>query len=87
MSDMGYEPTDRDANAGHYEIRVQGQLGARWEDWFDGFTLTAEGRATVLSGYVIDQAQLHGVLRTLADLGLPLISVTPTTTTSADPTS
>ena len=84
---MVSEPNHPDPNAGRYEIRVRGQLGAGWADWFDGFALTTDGGTTVLSGHVIDQAHLHGVLRTLADFGLPLISVTPNTTTSADPTS
>ena len=59
-----------------YEIRVTGHLDSRWADWFDGFSLTcAADGTTVLAGRT-DQAGLHGVLRTLADLGLPLVSVT-----------
>lgn len=77
MSEM---PTTHRDGAGRYEIRVQGHLAPRWDDWFDGFTLTPESDgSTVLEGFVVDQAALHGVLRRLADLGLPLLSVTPAT--------
>lgn len=60
-----------------YEIRVRGRLGSRWAAWFDGMTLTAQGDGTTaIDGPVADQAALHGLLRTLRDLGLPLISLT-----------
>ena len=60
-----------------YEIRVQGHLHARWTAWFDGLTVTNESDGTtVLEGPVVDQAALHGLLRKLQDLGLPLLSVT-----------
>ena len=59
-----------------YEIRVKGHLQARWADWFDGLTLTQESDGTtVLSGSVVDQAALHGLLAKVRDLGLPLIAV------------
>jgi hypothetical protein len=60
-----------------YEVRVQGRLEPRWSTWFDGFTLTpgADG-TTVLTGTAVDQAALHGLLQSLRDLGLPLVSVT-----------
>ena len=63
-------------DSGRYEIRLEGHLASRWSAWFDGFTLTpgADG-TTVLTG-VVDQAALHGVLRKVADLGMPLISIT-----------
>ena len=59
-----------------YEIRLQGQLDAGWTDWFDGFRLT-EGNdgTTALTGTVVDQAALHGLLRRVGDLGATLISV------------
>jgi len=61
---------------GSYEIRLKGHLAARWADWFDGLTLTQESDGTtVLSGSVVDQAALHGVLGKVRDLGLPLIAV------------
>jgi hypothetical protein len=60
-----------------YEIRLAAQLDAGWDSWFEGFTLTqgAEG-STVLTGAVIDQAALHGVLRRVGDLGVVLLSIT-----------
>jgi len=59
-----------------YEIRVKGHLNARWADWFDGLTLTQESDGTtVLSGSLMDQAALHGLLGKVRDLGLPLIAV------------
>ena len=72
---------------GTYEIRVQGRLGARWARWFDGFALIPEqDGTTVLAGTVVDQAALHGLLQSLNDLGLPLLSVTRTPdVTSASP--
>ena len=60
----------------NYEIRLKGHLEARWADWFDGLTLTHESDGTtVLSGSVVDQAALHGLLAKIRDLGLPLIAV------------
>jgi len=65
-------------SAGAYAIRVQGRLDARWATWFDGCTLTVEADGTtVITGTVVDQAALHGLLQALRDLGLPLLSVTP----------
>ena len=58
-----------------YEIRLQGRLSTRWVDWFDGLSLAYEAGVTVLNGPVVDQAALHGLLQTIRDLGLPLISV------------
>ena len=63
--------------AGPYEIRIQGHLGARWAAWFDGLSLTNEPDGTTLiSGPVVDQAALHGLLQKVRDTGLPLVSVT-----------
>ena len=60
----------------HYEITVQGVLGPRWSDWFDGLQLTsdADGRTTI-AGPVADQAALHGLLTRIRDLGLTLLTV------------
>ena len=59
-----------------YRLRVQGQLGPQWADWFAGFTLSWEVPGeTVLVGQVVDQAALYGLLNTLRDLGLPLLEV------------
>jgi hypothetical protein len=60
-----------------YHIRIKGHLGPQWADWFDGLTITLEANGdTFLTGPVIDQAELYGLLRRLRDVGLPLISVT-----------
>jgi len=61
-----------------YQIRVQGHLDPSWSAWFDGFTITNEANGTaVLTGRMVDQASLHGVLLKVRDLGLPLITVNP----------
>jgi hypothetical protein len=60
-----------------YEIRLKGHLETRWAAWFDGLTLRHEADGTtVLSGPVVDQAALHGLLQKVRDLGMPLVSVT-----------
>ena len=59
-----------------YEIRIKGHLNTRWADWFDGLTLRQESDGTtLLSGPIVDQAALHGLLGKVRDLGLPLIAV------------
>lgn len=59
-----------------YQIRIKGHLGAAWADWFAGLTVTlAEDGDTLLTGPVVDQAALHGLLRKIRDLGMPLVSV------------
>ncbi len=59
-----------------YDIRVEGSLTERWSDWFEGLTIRQDSEGeTVLSGRLIDQAALHGVLIKIRDLGLPLISL------------
>ena len=59
-----------------YQIRLQGHLGSQWMDWFDGMTITLEDNGdTVLTGPVVDQAALHGVLKKVRDVGIPLLSV------------
>lgn len=61
---------------GRYEIRIKGHLDHRWADWFEGLTITLEDTGeTLLTGPVVDQAALHGLLRKVRDLGLPLVSV------------
>jgi len=59
-----------------YQIRIKGHLGCRWADWFGGLTITLEDNGdTLLTGPVIDQAELYGLLKKVRDLGMPLISV------------
>jgi hypothetical protein len=61
-----------------YELRVQGHLDQHWSAWFDGFTIThQDDGTTILHGVVRDQAELHGLLAKVRDLGTALISVTP----------
>lgn len=59
-----------------YQIRLEGHLDRQWTEWFDGLTITLEDNGdTILAGLVIDQAELHGLLRKVRDLGIPLLSV------------
>ena len=59
-----------------YQIRIEGQLGSQWADWFEGLTITPDDNGdTLLTGPVIDQAALHGLLKKVRDLGLPLLAV------------
>jgi hypothetical protein len=59
-----------------YQIRVKGHLGSQWKDWFGGLTVTLEDNGeTLLTGPVVDQAALHGLLRKVRDLGIPLVSL------------
>ena len=61
-----------------YQIRLKGQLGSKWTDWLGGLTITLEDNGdTLLTGPVVDQAALHGLLKRVRDLGLPLISINP----------
>ena len=60
-----------------YDISVKGHLDPRWSAWFDGLSLTKEpDGTTTISGPVVDQAALHGLLQKLRDVGMPLISIT-----------
>jgi len=59
-----------------YQIRIKGHLGPQWTDWFEGLTITLEENGdTLLTGPVVDQAALHGLLKKVRDLGIPLLSV------------
>ena len=61
-----------------YQIRIKGHLERQWTDWFGGLTITLEDDGdTVLSGPVVDQAALHGLLKKVRDLGMALVSVSP----------
>ena len=59
-----------------YQIRVKGHLDGRWSEWFDGLQISnSENGVAELSGEIVDQAALHGVLNKVRNLNLPLISV------------
>ena len=74
---MSDTPPGHPDQPGWYEIRLKGHLGSHWAARFDGMTLTTQADGTTLiRGPVADQAALHGLLRTLRDLALPLLSVT-----------
>jgi hypothetical protein len=60
-----------------YQIRIAGQLDSRWADWFEGLTISLDGGDTLISGPVVDQAALHGLLKKVRDLAMPLVSVSP----------
>jgi hypothetical protein len=61
-----------------YQIRIKGHLGSQWTDWFEGLTIRLEENGdTLITGLVIDQAALYGLLKKVRDLGLPLVSVCP----------
>ena len=68
-----------------YKIRIKGHLGSQWTDWFGGLSITLEEDGdTLLTGPVVDQAALHGLLKKVRDLGMPLVSVSPVEHGQAD---
>lgn len=70
-----------------YQIRIQGHLDPQWADWFESLSITLEEDGnTLLTGAVIDQAALHGLLKKVRDLGIALISVNPLEPDPAHPT-
>lgn len=84
---MPDEPTPKPVSAQPmiYQIRVKSHLGSGWTDWFDGLTITLEDTGnTVLTGPVVDQAALYGVLKKVRDLGMLLVSVNPLESGEAD---
>lgn len=58
-----------------YQIKIKGHLGQQWAAWFAGMTITWTDEETILTGVVVDQAALYGLLRKVRDLGLPLIAI------------
>lgn len=72
-----HRDTSDQRDGARYAIRVQGHLDSRWALRFEGMTLTTDADGTsLLEGAVVDQSALHGLLSTLRDIGLPLVSVT-----------
>ena len=70
---------------GSIEIRVKGKIDENWSDWFEGLTIThTDQDETILTGPVVDQAALYGLLSRLRDLGLPLVSVNPVETSGRE---
>ena len=68
-----------------YQIRIKGHLSREWTDWFEGMTITLEDNGdTLLTGPVVDQAALHGLLKKVRDLGVPLLSIWPAEPGQAD---
>jgi hypothetical protein len=68
-----------------YQIRIKGHLGREWTDWFGGLTITALDKGeTLLTGPVVDQDALYGLLRKVRDVGMPLLSVIRVTPGQAD---
>jgi len=75
MSNKRYQNCDP-GQPNIYQIRIKGHLGRQWTDWFGDLTITLEDNGvTLLTGPVVDQAALHGLLRKVRDLGMPLLSV------------
>ena len=74
------DTVDADAEADQptvYEIKLKGHLDHQWQDWFGGLAITLQRNGdTLLTGPVVDQAALHGLLRKVRDLGMPLLSIT-----------
>ena len=63
-----------------YQIRIKGHVGPQWSDWFAGLSIQLDDNGeTVLTGSVVDQAALYGLLKQVRDLGIPLLSVGPVT--------
>lgn len=71
-----HESTEEHHEPDLYEIRLKGHLDIRWAERFEGLSLTCNNDGTtILTGPVVDQASLHGLLRKVRDIGLPLVSV------------
>jgi hypothetical protein len=69
-------PNNENKEAIIYQIRIEGVFGQQWTDWFDGLSISpGKDGTTLLTGLVIDQSALHGLLKKVRDLGAPLVSV------------
>lgn len=72
-----HPPDTQPARPSVYQIRVQGHLGCQWTDWFEQMTISRDANGeTTVTGPLVDQAALHGLLKKVRDLGLPLLSIT-----------
>ncbi len=81
------DPTTDPSQPPVYQIRIKGHLGPQWTEWFEGMAVTREENGdTLLTGPVVDQAALHGLLKKVRDLGLPLLSVIRVETGQGDAT-
>jgi len=79
------EPETNPSQPMVYQIRVRSHLGSDWTDWFDGLTVTLQNNGdTLLTGPVVDQAALYGVLKKVRDLGMLLVSVNPVESSQPD---
>lgn len=77
MSNKIYPKTEQN-QPGCYQIRLKGQLDSKWTEWFEGMSITLEEDGnTLLTGPVIDQAALNGLLKKIRDLGLTLLAINP----------
>jgi hypothetical protein len=77
------DPKDDPTQPTVHQIRIKGHLGPEWTEWFEGMAVTREENGdTLLTGPVVDQAALHGLIKKVRDLGLPLLSVKRTDTSS-----
>jgi hypothetical protein len=78
-------PTTDPSQPKVYQIRIEGHLGREWSAWFEGLAITAlDNGETLLTGPVVDQAALHGLLKKVRDVGMPLLSVNRVTPGHAD---
>jgi hypothetical protein len=76
MMNNNLNPKNDPGEAKVYQIRIEGHLSSQWSEWFDGLTVTLiDNGDTLLTGPVVDQAALHGLLREVRGLGMPLLSV------------
>ena len=83
----GLKPNTEPGQPIVYQIRIKGHLGRQWTDWFGSVAITLEDNGnTLLTGPVVDQAALHGLLRKVRNLGMPLLSVNRVKPGQADAT-